>query len=454
MSRCKRLKSNNTIRHILLWQLCACAVSRALLRFCRSARHCSETTVLQAAKQKISMRLSSVWTACILMAVVLPCAVHADDELDWKDTVQIHGFLSQGYVNTSANRWYGESENGSWDLREIGLNASVRPMSNLHFAGQLLSRTAGRMDNGSVRVDYALMDWTALSDVDKTMGVRLGRIKNPLGFFNETRDVAFTRPSIFLPQSIYFDRVRDLMLSSDGMHIYSDWRLEDADLMLQLGVGKPLVDENVEATFLGREFEGDLSALGPVWMGKLAYERDGGRLRLALSGVMGSLDFVRGINDPPPPFLNSGDIDFKLLIASFQYNEEIWSLTAEFLTQELAWNDMGLILPDKIPGQGYYLQFDLRPIPQWEFFLRYGERITNTNDPDGRELEDKFGIPAYNQFAKDWVLGVRWDPTDQFMVRAEYHWVDGTAWLSNRENVREDTERFWDMLAILVSYRF
>ena len=31
------------------------------------------------------------------------------------------------------------------------------------------------------------------------MGIRLGRMKTPLGFYNDTLDVPFTRPSILLP---------------------------------------------------------------------------------------------------------------------------------------------------------------------------------------------------------------------------------------------------------------
>ncbi len=461
MSRCSLLKLNNSTRHVWIFHRPVrpgrhrpVSVLRAMDWLLRIALPSPATPPVYAAFLKSQAPWALDRCHRFMIAVFLLCSAQAASAEDWKDTAQIHGFLSQGYVNTSDNRWYGDSEEGSWDLREIGLNASIRPVPYLQLSGQFLSRTAGRMGNGEIGVDYALLDWTALSNADKRVGARLGRIKNPLGFFNETRDVAFTRPGIFLPQSVYFDRVRDLMLSSDGMHLYADWRLDDAELMLQLGVGKPLVDVNVEATFLGREFQGDLSSLGPVWMGKLAYERDGGRLRFALSGVIGSLDFQRGPDDPPPPFLESGDIDFELLIASFQYNEEVWSLTAEFLTQEVVWNDMGTIYPSRNPGQGYYLQFDLRPIPQWEFFLRYGERIPNTNDRDGSKTEMATGAPAHTQFAKEWVLGARWDPTDSLMVRAEYHHVDGAAWLSNREIARKDTERFWNMLAILVSYRF
>jgi predicted metal-dependent HD superfamily phosphohydrolase len=40
------------------------------------------------------------------------------------------------------------------------------------------------------------------------------------------------------------------------------------------------------------------------------------------------------------------------------------------------------------------------------------------------------------------------------MIRAEYHWVDGTAWISNRENNLREAVQLWDIASLLVSYRF
>jgi hypothetical protein len=42
-----------------------------------------------------------------------------------------------------------------------------------------------------VRLDYGLVDWTALSREEGRGGIRLGRIKTAYGFYNTTRDVPF-----------------------------------------------------------------------------------------------------------------------------------------------------------------------------------------------------------------------------------------------------------------------
>ena len=41
---------------------------------------------------------------------------------------------------------------------------------------------------------------------------------------------------------------------------------------------------------------------------------------------------------------------------------------------------------------------------------------------------------AFTRFAKDITVGLRWNVTPEFMVRAEYHRVNGTGWLSTLDN--------------------
>ena len=52
------------------------------------------------------------------------------------------------------------SASGSFDFREIGLNASMRPLTNLQFSAQMMSRTAGEGSPGNIRLDYGFIDYT------------------------------------------------------------------------------------------------------------------------------------------------------------------------------------------------------------------------------------------------------------------------------------------------------
>ena len=141
---------------------------------------------------------------------------------------QVHGFLTQGYFLTSNNNnFFGESKRGgSLGFTEIGVNASWALRPNVLLAVQVLSRRAGEAAKGEPELDFALLDYAAVETADRRLGVRLGRVRLPFGLYNDTRDVAFTRPSILLPQSIYFERTRELA-SRRRCHVLRrrTWRL-------------------------------------------------------------------------------------------------------------------------------------------------------------------------------------------------------------------------------------
>ncbi|MDE2366129.1 MAG: hypothetical protein KGM95_04265, partial [Betaproteobacteria bacterium] len=158
--------------------------------------------------------------------------------------LQIHGFVGQSWLKSSGNdNVFGKSssDGGSFDFRELGLNASMRPLPKLQFSAQMISRTAGKGSPGNARFDYGFLDYTYFSGEAGQLGIRLGRMKNPLGFYNDTRDVPFTRPTILLPQSIYFERTRKLAIAADGAHLYGEYRSDIGDISFQGGVVNPLV---------------------------------------------------------------------------------------------------------------------------------------------------------------------------------------------------------------------
>ncbi len=63
--------------------------------------------------------------------------------------------------------------------------------------------------------------------------------------------------------------------------------------------------------------------------------------------------------------------------------------------------------------------------------------------------------PAYNMFARVWVMGAGWNINQNLLARIEYHKVDGTIFLSAIDNTdMANFKRKWDMVALQVSYRF
>ena len=367
--------------------------------------------------------------------------------------LQLHGFLTQGVVITSDNNFLGQSnKKASIDFREIGVNASLRPTSDVQLSAGLLSHEAGRADDSNVRLDYGLIDWTASSSEQGRGGIRLGRVKNGFGLYNKTRDVAFTRPSILLPQSIYFERTRNLTVSADGAELYLDRYGEAGSLFVTLALGQPRVGSEASKTALvglipnGR-FE---SKLTPIF--QAIYEGDGGKYRLGFTAVKLGTNYNPGAND----VLQAGRLKFMPKIFSAQYNAEHWSLTSEYAQRPVSIQGFGPNAPDSTThGQSYYVQGSYRYAPKWEALLRYDVMYADKDDRDGKAFAAATHRPGFSRFSKDWTAGMRFDVTPQLMLRAEYHRVNGTGYLPIQDNPNPSTlVQRWDMFMLLASFRF
>ena len=369
---------------------------------------------------------------------------------DWRETLQLHGFAAQSYIHTDDNDFFGNSDNGSFEFWELGINALWRPLSQLQFAAQLVARDAGETDDGKLRFDYAFADYNFTFLNTSSSGLRLGRIVNPYAFYNDTRDVVSTRPGILLPQSIYFDVNRNFALSADGAQFYYETSHNNDDYTFQLSVIEPRTDDpDFELAILFADQPGQMEGRSS-WMGRLMFERDLGRIRLALTAADINAEYDPGRNDPISP----GKFHFHPYILSAQYNRETWSLTSEFArrTSKL---EKFLPTPVKFTGSSYFIQATRRFATDWETFVRYDELIWDDDDKDGRKFERMFGLPHYSRFAKDWTVGLRWDISPRIMLRTEWHRVNGTGWLSLLENtVPAETEQRWNLFAFTAAFRF
>lgn len=393
----------------------------------------------------------SMTTVAAVLALGLSGQVHSDEDV--LETLQVHGFLSQALIITDENNFFGPSseDEGSLKFTEIGANVSLRPHEDVLLAAQVLSRRAGGDgSDASPKLDYGLIDYQMLSNQQRTFGVQLGRFKNPFGFYNQTRDVAFTRPSILLPQSIYFDRTRSLALSGDGVSLYHEERLSRGSLRTQIGFGQAQAGDDLRRTLRLDSVPGSLDPKRSA-IGQIRYEHDGGRIIAAVSAASANARF-----DSSAPGLSDGDFYFNPWILSLQYNQENWSLTAEY-----AWRNSGLenfnnpAFNFDVTGESWYVQYTRRFDEDWQWLIRYDSLVSNRDDRSGEAFEASGMGPAHSQFADDITLGLQWTPHPRIMLASEYHHVDGTGWLPVQDNPDpSETSRRWNMLLFQLSLRF
>ena len=151
--------------------------------------------------------------------------LHAQDFKLFDRDVQVHGFVSQGYVYTSGNNWLSMTTNGdgSAAYTDMGLNMSSSITDKLRVGAQVYDRNLGQLGQYHPQLDWAFADYRFAS----WFGVRGGKVKTVLGLYNDTQDLDFLHTFALLPQSIYPTDLRDVTLAHLGGDIYGDIRLSD-----------------------------------------------------------------------------------------------------------------------------------------------------------------------------------------------------------------------------------
>lgn len=377
-----------------------------------------------------------------------PTAVSWADESPL-DTLQVHGFLSQALIVTDNNDFFGASSQkaGSLEFTELGVNASLRPSPSMLIAAQLLSRRAGgEIRDAKPTLDYGVIDYQMVSNQERTLGLQAGRFKNPLGFYNQTRDIAFTRPSILLPQSIYFDRTRSIGIAADGVSVYLEERISTGTLRMSGGIGRPQTGSGLSRQLFGNTI-GSVSSSTPSAIAQILYENQNGKFLAALSAANVNLDTdIAG---------NPAEFNFQPWVASLQYNDDLWSLTAEFALRQQSLEGDNIPTSFDITGQSWYLQYQRRMTPTWSWLVRYDSLINNNADRSGYQYEQSGFGPAHSQFADDITIGLQWTPSAHLMLAGEYHHVNGTGWLPGQDNPDSSaTQQHWNMLLFQLSLRF
>ncbi|MEC4749203.1 hypothetical protein [Methylomicrobium sp. Wu6] len=367
------------------------------------------------------------------------------------DEMQVHGFLAQSMFHTSDNNLFGQSDDGvSLGLTEVGLNTSYQPYDRLNFAIQGLYRRAGDIDRGSFRVDYGLADLTLLEHDAGRIGIRGGRVKIPLGLYNETRDVPFTHPTILLPQGNYFERSRSLLTSGDGGSFYAEQHTDYGDFIFKFNYVVPLGNnQEIRSIQLGPYALGEFSAK-PTVVTQLSYELNGGEYVFAVSYA----DLELGYHPLAGDRFGAGTSFVRPLMISAQYNGEKLTLTAEYNYRHNVMKGYETLPDRRFATESWYIEGSYRFFPKWQATVRFDTIDGNTENRRGTGLE-AIGLPSHAAYAQDWTIGLRWDINGSWMLRGEYHRVHGTLWLPQADNPdRLRTTQDWDLFGVQALFRF
>ncbi|MEO8185109.1 MAG: hypothetical protein ABI895_40400, partial [Deltaproteobacteria bacterium] len=135
--------------------------------------------------------------------------------------LELHGFVSQGFILSAKNEYVATSKTGSLELAEAGVNLTKTLPQNLRVGVQLFAHDLGPFGNFNPELDWYYLDWRPKDG----LGIRVGRLKMPFGLYNELNDIDAARVPILLPQAIYQADHREYLFAQAGAELYGDVRL-------------------------------------------------------------------------------------------------------------------------------------------------------------------------------------------------------------------------------------
>jgi hypothetical protein len=367
---------------------------------------------------------------------------------------QAHGYAAQGFVLSSGNNVFGDSTHGSINYFELGVNGVLQLRPDLLVAAQAAARDAGATDTGVPRLDYYLVDYRPLSRPDGDLGLRIGKVKTPLGFFNATRDVIFTRPGILLP-SIYADNqgTRNILFAAQGAQIYGDYQAGAHDLSITgtLTRNRNLSDsqKHLLIDLGGLPFN---LRLTHSWNLQVMDSFDAGRWQLAYSHFYG-----RFLLSTDPSVDLFGNLQAGIDIFSARYNAQHYSITAEYGRNpniEYVTVSKQPYVVQKTIGDGAYLQGDYHINPRWDAMLRFNASFSDEGDRNGHKYANENpGGDAFSRFAYDLTVGASWR-IEHWGAWGEYHWINGTETVQPLDNVGRTPNDLWSLFMLMVAYKF
>jgi hypothetical protein len=370
---------------------------------------------------------------------------------DW----QWHGFAAQGLIAVDGSDFVSDDNSVSTQLTELGLNTSTQISANLRFAAQAVYLDGGNRYFKGARIDYLLLDWNFLNTEKFQGNFYLGRFKNVHWLYSSTRDVPFARPSIILPQSVYFDGFRDIAVGGDGSALklsYSDDNLGDVDVNFSYGTS-PLSKEQSQlilSQFSQGRIKQDFDAQASFyWRPALS------QWRFGLSLLNSDFSYKGAQQD----LFSSGKFAFQFYTLNALYEGEQWEFSGEIYQERFVTTGFyhPAFLQENI-GQGMYGQARYQLNNDLTLLARYEKFYANKEDKKGKKLAASSGglIPSYFAFQNDLVIGLSYDFNSNLKLRLEQHWMDGGARLTPvvLPNPQVNDQQHWQITALQLMYWF
>jgi len=376
--------------------------------------------------------------------------------------LEIHGFISQGFLKSSQNSFLGDSKEGTFQFNETGFNIALHLTDEIRFGLQFFSRNLGFYDDNDLKNDWAFFDYSC----NDWLGFRVGKIKMPFGLYNRQRDADTLRTSVLLPQSVYPEGIRNFVMSFQGSSAYGSYTvgyIGDIDYEIFIGTKDIKSDilfvqnvfQTIEYNLKSEGFDysttaqnidySDININIPHMEGcMLMWNTPVSGSRIGVSYLQGNVDLKsQGIKA-------NIKID-KIIVLSAEYEIGELTLMAEYLNAK-----MKLELPPSLKTdlkmEGWYAGASLPMWDRWRIGASYGEYYPNADDKKGDVFKNA-GLEKYYAWQKDTTTSIRYDVNQYMIIKFETHFMNGTG-LCNLANNLKKMKKSWVLYTAKVSLSF
>lgn len=404
------------------------------------------------------------------------------------EKVDIHGFISQGYLKTDHNNYMAETEDGSFQFNELGLNFGTDLTDKLRLGLQFFARDLGTDGNDELVLDWAFADYRWRD----WLGFRVGRIKIPFGYYNAIRDFDMLRTGVFVPQSVYAEILRDTFSFMKGIGLYGYIPLDRlGSLSYNALTGIPNISNetgyagtiedfwsfyhlNIQDMTVDMSHTFDFQWETPLdgfLIGGTFYFFNNVYYEGTLGGHGGYADY-KGLTY----MRDKSDMSGYFLLLRYTLGNAV--VSGEFtqntnkskIDADRKLDDKGYLSGEPLVSRGWYVGLSYRFNKVFETEYKYSVFYPDKNNRDGKDrypytpLNDVFGaVGSLKQFygnefeawKKTSTFSFRFDINEFWLIKLEAAYNDGFGGFTTADNGdHSDLKRYWWLYAAKVTFNF
>jgi hypothetical protein len=326
--------------------------------------------------------------------------------------IEIHGFATQGFLFSSNNNYLTmQSSSGSLQWTDGAVSVTDSLTENLRVGIQLHMYQLGQLGGPNLEVDWASGDYR----VNDYFGIRAGKVKTPLGLFNDSQDIDAIFLWILLPQGAYPIDNKDFFLAHLGGEVYGALPLGNrAGKLLYLGyTGYNNLDTRggyiQNLTEAGVTFKSPPG--GKTYGGDLRWQAPLTGLILGASALVQALDGTSptgGLHLPPAPVIAEyGQLSRGKFYVAGEYRRQITNATLTIGS---------VAIPSPSDERTWYVMGSYRLARKFQV----GSYYSHYEEAD----DGSTSLPG--NYSKDWAVSGRYDFNAYFYGKIEGHFLHGT----------------------------